>query len=186
MKPVFATEGLKALLNFPFRDAKAAQKTLIGSLLMFAQFIIPVLPGIVVMGYLSRVLRRVTEGDGQASMPEWDDWGGLFMDGVKVFAAIFVYSLPMILIVGFLYFMMFAPMVVLPLLDETGPEAVGLMMAVMILVELFMFLIIAFMMVVYAIYIVILPPIIAHTAAKNQFGAAFEIGRWWKIFRKIS
>ena len=183
MNSLFATERLKALLGFPFRDPKAGQKFLIGSLLIFAQYIIPILPGIIVMGYLSQVLRRVTRGSGEATMPEWDNWGELFMDGLRVFGAIFVYSLPMILIVSALYFFMFAPLVAIPFLAEGNGDMAGPAVIFMLVTQLFMFLVIAVMMVVYIVYIILLPPMIAHTAAKNEFGAAFQIGKWWKIFR---
>ena len=183
MNSLFATERLKALLGFPFRDPKAGQKFLIGSLLIFAQYIIPILPGIIVMGYLSQVLRRVTRGSGEATMPEWDNWGELFMDGLKVFGAIFVYSLPMILIVSVLYFLMFAPLAAVPFLAEGNSDMAGLAIVLVLIAQLFMFLMIAVMMVVYIVYIILLPPMQVHTAAKNEFGAAFQIGKWWKIFR---
>ncbi len=183
MNSLFATERLKALLGFPFRDPKAGQKFLIGSLLSFAQFIIPILPGIVILGYMSQVLRRVTQGSGEATMPEWDNWGELFMDGLKVFGAVFVYSLPMILIVSALYFFMFAPLIAIPFLAEANGDMAGPAAIFILITQLFMFLMISVMMVVYVIYIILLPPMMAHTAAKNEFGAAFQIGKWWKIFR---
>ena len=49
---------LKPLFAFPFRDNKWQNRFLIGVLIMFASFAIPILPGILLLGYRLRITRQ--------------------------------------------------------------------------------------------------------------------------------
>lgn len=100
-------------LRYPFRDWK--------KFLMFGlMFLIPFLVGFAVSsseyvwisiifmffvgffvnGYLFRILN--TSLDDLTELPEFDDWKEMFIDGVKVFSVVIVYSAPVILIIAFL------------------------------------------------------------------------------------
>jgi hypothetical protein len=50
-----------------------------------------IVPTFAVYGYLMRVLRRTMRGDG--TVPEFDDWEDLIVDGLKAFVVTFVYGL---------------------------------------------------------------------------------------------
>lgn len=65
---------------------------LVGGLLSF----VPVV-NFLVFGYLLRLSREVTRS-GRIVLPEWDDWGGLFIDGLK-FAVVWLayWLLPVLL-----------------------------------------------------------------------------------------
>ena len=67
--------NFKNLLEYPFKDKKSGSKILIGSLLIFSSIIIPILPLLVVLGYIMRIAKRIIDGDGELSMPDWDQWG---------------------------------------------------------------------------------------------------------------
>lgn len=74
-------------------------KLLIGGLLSF----IPVV-NVFAFGYLYRVSVAVRKS-GQPILPEWSDWGGLFMDGIKfavVWLAYWLLPLLLVLLLGFL------------------------------------------------------------------------------------
>ncbi len=51
-------------------------------------------------GYILRVYRGITPA------PEVDDWGTLFLDGLKVFVIGFVYIIPLVLIMGLIFFVL--------------------------------------------------------------------------------
>ncbi|NMA27083.1 MAG: DUF4013 domain-containing protein [Burkholderiales bacterium] len=53
------------------------------------------------MGYMVEALRRVARGD-EATLPEWDNYGGYFMDGLRVTVTYMVYALPLLLVIGVL------------------------------------------------------------------------------------
>lgn len=52
------------------------------------------IPTILLIGYQLAVTRRVMEGK-DLPLPEWDDWGKLFMDGLYMVVAILIYTLPL-------------------------------------------------------------------------------------------
>lgn len=74
----------------------AAAIVLVGSLL--GVLVIPaIIAGVLVSGYGVEITRRVIRGtlDG---LPEWDDWGALFKDGLMVLIIGLVYALPIIIV----------------------------------------------------------------------------------------
>ena len=81
MSQSFSSEDLKQLFAFPFQDPRWQNKFLIGSLVVFAGFIIPLIPFFFVYGYMAQIMRRIIVEKGEPFLPEWDDWGKLFVDG---------------------------------------------------------------------------------------------------------
>ncbi len=63
-------------------------KLVIGGLLLF----VPIFGWAVVAGYMIRTLRKVAAGDD--SLPEWTDWGGLFVTGLLVWVGGLIYEAP--------------------------------------------------------------------------------------------
>jgi hypothetical protein len=73
-------------------------KLLIGGVLMF----IPILGWACVAGYALRTMRAVS--DGEDFLPEWTDWGDLFIKGLLVWVVSVVFELP-----GFILSMLGSP-----------------------------------------------------------------------------
>jgi hypothetical protein len=72
-------------LTFIKDDPDWLRKLLFGSL---ASLLAMVLIGVPLLwGYSYRLVRRTAAGL-EPPMPEWDDWGGIFMDGLKVAAVL--------------------------------------------------------------------------------------------------
>ena len=84
---------LKRLLRFPFRDPRWQGKFVVGSALALAGSVIPIVPTLFVYGYFVRIMRQVLAGQAP-TLPQWDDWGDLFRDGLRAFAIGLVYFLP--------------------------------------------------------------------------------------------
>jgi len=51
--------NFKNLLAYPFKDQKSGTKILIGSLLIFSSAIIPILPALIVLGYIMQIAKRI-------------------------------------------------------------------------------------------------------------------------------
>ena len=86
-------------LTFVFDDARWVPKVLIGGLFVIASFF---LVGIFfIYGYIARLARNVIAGVPNP-LPEWDDLGRDFSEGVKLFFVGFVYAIPIVIIAGFL------------------------------------------------------------------------------------
>ena len=84
-------------IGFPIRDDNRIEKLLIGTLLtLFGGFLVPLLP---VYGYLLNVARSGMNGSEQ--LPEFTDWGSLFVDGLKGIGIVLIYQLPPLVITLF-------------------------------------------------------------------------------------
>jgi len=67
-------------------DTRSTQKIIIGGLLMF----IPIV-NFFALGYLSRYAAQVLR-TGSAKLPEWENWGRMFIGGIWFFLVILVYG----------------------------------------------------------------------------------------------
>jgi hypothetical protein len=69
----------------------------IGAVIVLFTGIIPIIPMIFLVGYGIRVGKNVVRGE-EHPLPDWDEWGELFMDGAVVSVATFVYALPIVVL----------------------------------------------------------------------------------------
>ena len=90
--------------SFVFEDEQWIAKILIGAaiLLLGVLFswvlLIPLVVALALLGgYSVEITRRVIHGNPDG-LPEWDDWGKLLADGLKVLVIGIVYALPIIII----------------------------------------------------------------------------------------
>lgn len=86
--------------TFPMEDREWVAKLAIGGGLILAGIITLVgwiftFP--VVFGYLVAMVRNVINGNPQP-LPKWENWGELWIEGVKMFVVGLVYSLPVIIL----------------------------------------------------------------------------------------
>jgi hypothetical protein len=91
-------------LTYLFDDDRWVVKLLIGTGLMIISFLI--IPIFFVQGYLVKIVRNMLDGL-ENPLPEWEDWGKLFMDGLYLTIAGFVYTAPvwLLMICGSLLFL---------------------------------------------------------------------------------
>jgi hypothetical protein len=142
-------------VKFPSTDVGWIKKILIGGILL----IIPII-NLIVGGYYIKTLRGSIEG--KPGLPEWDDWGDLFIKGL------------MAAIIGFIY--MLIPLIVLFVSIEgaltaaiaSGDFSAGSMSAI---VGGSMFSVILML-----IICLVLPMALSIYAKEDSIGAAFRIG----------
>ena len=80
--------------SFVFQDPKWVSKLAIGALMV----LIPIFGWLVFFGYTMQVARRIALTGTDLPLPEWDDFGALFVDGWRAFAVYVMWSLPLIVI----------------------------------------------------------------------------------------
>jgi hypothetical protein len=85
---------IEKALSYPFEDQHWAGKVGIGVLIS----IVPIL-NFAWLGYIIELMRQVIKGN-PLPMPDWNNLGKKFMDGLFLFLAGFVYALPVILLIG--------------------------------------------------------------------------------------
>ncbi len=150
--------------TFVFEDENWITNILIGAAilavgLLFSWLIIPIfLAFLVLNGYAVAIIRRVLNGQADG-LPQWDNWGGLLMDGLKMWVIGFVYALPIIIA----SFCMIVPAAALGDSSET---------AAAILMAIFGCLIILWSI----ILTIMLPAAIAFWVATDELSAAFRFG----------
>lgn len=178
MSQSFSTEDLSHLFTYPFKDPEWVKKFIIGGLITLAAYIIPVVPFVLIYGYMSKIMRAVIE-QGELTLPEWDDWGGLFTDGIKLFGIMFVVMIPIfvVMMTGFGLFFLSAGMAGAAA-DTTDAAAIFPAVGMMA-----MFCGFGVAMLLGLLISLIMPVMWAHVVATGEFGAAFRVAEWWAIFR---
>src|SRR5512137_2558397 len=78
--------------TFMFEDENWLKKVLIGGIVA----LIPIV-NFAAFGYIVQIIRNVRDGH-PLPLPEWDQFGAYFMDGLWIFLIILVYLIPVILL----------------------------------------------------------------------------------------
>ena len=142
-----------------FEDKRWVEKTGIGSLIM----IVPIL-NFAAIGYQVRVVRRVVSGSAP-EMPDWDDFLGLWREGLWIGLAGALYSLPFFIILGA------ASFAGLPLLVLLGRDSETAWIPLLLVCVAS-----ALLMISYGTVLGILGPAILGTyARKGTFAACFDV-----------
>jgi Protein of unknown function (DUF4013) len=125
--------------------------------------------GIFVAGYAMRIVRRAARGE-TYPLPEWDDLGGMFMEGLSAMGAYLAHILPIVLAVV----VVAVPAAILGGRHGDSSPAValliiplGLIAGIIVLAVLFYF-----------------PAAFTRMAVAERFGAAFEVGENWAFLRR--
>lgn len=175
--------NFKNLLVYPFKEKDSGKKILIGSLILFGSTIIPILPLLIVLGYIMRIAHRIIDGDGQLGLPEWDQWGNYLKDGFKWFVALLLYSLPLIILFSIGYFVYFLSFIGLAAFEEsTNPSLWTIVLPFFGMGVLFLTIFIGVILAL--VEFLFLPAGLLHVVHTGKFSSAFKIGEWWPILKK--
>ncbi len=191
--------AIKETFAFPFRDPQWKNKFLIGSGITFAGTILPILPWLAILGYGARIARRSAaesvarpaEAGGsegladqrENTLPEWNDWGDLFMDGLRQLGVSFLVSLPLMLVFGLMFGMYFFLQIVMIFgqLDAYSDPRVSLLLVF----GMFglSFLTMGLTLVLTPVTYLFIPAAAAHVAVTRRFGDFFRAGQWLRVLR---
>ena len=185
MSQTYTTNDLKELFAYPFQDPDWKKKFLIGSLIVIGGYIVPIVPFVIIYGYIAQIMRRIIVEKGEPFLPEWDDWGKLLTDGFKLLGAVFVYMLPIFVIFFTGYLIFFITIILSTTIGATeGSEAPSAIMALgPVIGGVGMFVLYGLAMLIALALGLVMPAIMGHVVATDDFGAAFHIREWWAIFR---
>ncbi|KAA9408977.1 DUF4013 domain-containing protein [Haloarcula hispanica] len=89
-------ESLEETLRYPMEDDDWTVTVLIGGVLSLLAFLL--VPGILVYGYLVQAVRE--RADGATEPPAFEDWGELFVGGLKAWVIGIVYMLVPLVVFG--------------------------------------------------------------------------------------
>lgn len=178
MKTQAAVSSLKPHFRYPLADPASRSRFLVGSALLLAGFLIPIVPALFALGYAMQVMRRTTEGE-PPTMHDWSDWGGMLREGFRFWVVSFVYLLPglvvMLVGVGVYFASVFGVAI-------GGNESDAAVMAVLLSLAT-MFISLAVGTVLMVAGSIPMPAVLAHVVAEDSLGAAFRFRRWWRVWR---
>lgn len=162
--------------TFMFEDPRWIQKFAIGIIvglvgMLLSPILIGFIPLVILLGYTVDVVRNVIDGK-SFPMPEWEDWGGFFVRGLKLIVSFFVWTLPIMVVM--------IPLVIgASLMDADGSgqsvsRSLGLLLAICA----------PCLMILWGLFVALISPAIyIRLAATGRLGATFEIGRLWALTR---
>ena len=177
------TQSIKAAFTYPFEDPNWKNKLLIGFGLNLAGFIIPLIPTFFFYGYVYRIMKRAISEDGQLALPEWEDWQELLINGLKLFGAALIFSIPS-MIAGFAsYIVYLVPLIGSFATMETGDYYQDFDSLLPFLGTLIGMAGFGISMVISLVTGAIFPAAAGHIVATDSFAGAFQFGSWWMIFR---
>jgi hypothetical protein len=160
-RPAVAGFDFARPFTFTFEDPRWVQKVLLGGLFCLASVFI--VGAFFLYGYLARLVRNVIAGVA-LPLPEWDDLGEYFSEGLRLFCVALVYTLP---IIG-LVFVFIVPSIVAQSVDNDVMRNIGGGMAACVWCVMFP------IGLALAIW---LPGAMMFAVVERRFGAAFEFAQ---------
>jgi hypothetical protein len=154
--------------TFVFEDPEWLQRILIGGLFYLAGFFI--IGWFFILGYVAKMVRNIIAGVARP-LPDWENLGDYFNEGLRLFGVCVVYVLPMIVLaVGMMF-----PAVLVDMIDNDAARAMGgLITGCMTCL---------FVPLVFAV-IFLMPASLLFVAVERRFGAAFEFKRIWPFIKQ--
>ncbi|NPV57290.1 MAG: DUF4013 domain-containing protein [Anaerolineae bacterium] len=191
MFPEFSFDAVKTALSMPFNDPKWATKLLILLGVNLLNFIIPIVPAIVMLGYIYAYIKNVLQQGEKAMLPEWNDFGRLLVDGLKYFGAMFVYALPAIILFtaafGFGIGGSSLGTIIGTNIANSNQNLQWLGNAIIAIFSIVGFGVMALFLAMFGLYLILMtaaqPVAVTHMVEHDQFKAAFRIREWWNIFK---
>ncbi len=152
-------------LAFVFEDPDWVRKILVGALFGLLSFL--AIGGFFIGGYVLRVLRRSAQGEA-APLPEWDDLGGMLVDGLRSTCIYLGYIVPLIGIPILVALSLGLAGILTGRAESTG-DAQELLLGLIILAAYGFFFLVSLALMIY------LPAAFTRFAVSNRFAAAFEV-----------
>lgn len=153
--------------TYVFDDPRWMQKILIGGLFYLAGFFI--IGWFFVLGYMARTARNIIS-DQPNPLPEWDDLGEYFNDGLRLVGVVLLYILPVVALV----ILLMVPPIVLSSVDNEaaqffGSTIAGCIWCVMVPLSLAI--------------VIFMPASLLFAAVERRTGAGFDFARIWPFIK---
>ncbi|HUR79532.1 MAG TPA: DUF4013 domain-containing protein [Thermoanaerobaculia bacterium] len=154
--------------TYVFDDPDWLNRILIGGLFYLAGFFI--VGWFFILGYVARLTRNIIAGL-ERPLPDWENLGDYFNEGLRLFGVTICYTLPVIIIAMAMVF----PSMLLEAMDNDGARAAGGILSGCLgcLIVPMVFAMIFFM-----------PASLLFAMVEQRFGAAFEFRRIWPFIKQ--
>jgi hypothetical protein len=147
--------------SYVFQDPDWIKKIGIGALIS----LIPIVGQIVVMGWMIEIIQRVIQND-PTPMPNWDDFGGKLIRGLKAWVVSLVYSIPIIILV-----------IPISIISALATNSNGSSQQTMGIIAMLISICAGLLIFVYSILMMlVMPASLAKLAITDNIGAALKFG----------
>lgn len=160
--------------SLPVTDPNWVTKLIIGAG-MASLFFLPFF-----WGYLHRINKRVVKENKGPQLPEWDDWNGLLIDGLKYMGAALVYTLPTLILILTGVFLLVSAVVGAAITAEVQSSDPGLLLGLLLAISPIGVIFVMLGSLISIPISILIPAGIVHMCAEDRFGAAFEFKVWFK------
>ena len=185
MSETMSVLSLKKLFRFPFQAPNWQSRFLVGTALILANYVIPIVPGIFVAGYALRIMRQTLAGQ-DPELPAWDDWGELAKDGLRAMLVNLVYFLPALLVFAVGMVVYFYGNLYLPIAASRSSDPDQIMAGLPAVLLGSMAILFVCMLVGTLLSLlgaIAMPAATAHFVAQGEVKAGFQVRQWWRILR---
>ncbi len=155
--------------SYAFEDSEWLKKVGIAAVVV----LIPIVGGIVLMGWALELMRRVIADD-PTPLPDWSDFGGFLSKGFKAFVVTLAYALPVILVVICGQVVMVGSTAAL---GDSNPDAAS---TVALIASICMG---CFALIFGILAGLLIPPALGNLASTGELGAAFRFGEVFGLLR---
>ncbi|MFC7071377.1 DUF4013 domain-containing protein [Halobaculum lipolyticum] len=152
---------LEDAIRYPLNNDDRLATLIIGGLLVIPGVFL-ILPIFILQGYLVRVLGSAAAGE--ESAPSFTDWGGLFVDGLKLLVVQIVYGLVLLVPFGALFFVVVGGSALVT--GDAGVAALGVVG----------FLVLGLFVLASLVVSYVVPAALTNMAVEGTLGAAFDVG----------
>ena len=159
--------------TFINEDENWVKKLGIGALISFIPFL-----NFAALGYQVQISRNVVQGE-ERPLPEWNNLGDLFLDGLRVMGAMFIYMLPMLFLYGLAVLLVFLSIDPTAAADYSGgpPPFPAEFFAFM---GLFLLCGLPYTLITWLLW----PMLSIQIARKNKWAACFDFRDMWQLIRQ--
>jgi len=162
-------------LSYPNEDKQWASKIGIGVLIS----IVPIL-NFAWLGYIIELIRQVIKGN-PLPMPDWNNLGKKFMDGLLLFLASLIYALPVILLIGVPLIIMIVPAILAGAGDSSTQTIASAIATAGTLVAMCLTCVVLLYVLALS---VLFPAIYVEYATKGTFASCFDFKNIFAQIRK--
>ena len=132
-------------------------------------------------------MKGIIDQELNPEIPAWNDWGTLFLDGLKLLGAVVIYLLPALLLTigGYALFMVLdiSMGISAATLAQSSPNAFPLAMIASIIGMIAGMAVMLLGIALGVVTVIILPPALGNMLAKGKWEAAFHFGEWGPVLK---
>ena len=159
---------------FISEDENWMRKLGIGALISFVPFL-----NFAALGYQVQISRNVVQGK-KRPLPEWNNLADLLLDGLRVIGAMFIYMLPMFLLYGLAFVLVFLSIDPAAINEYSGSGTPPIPTGFFAFMGLFLLCGMPYTLLAWLLW----PMLSIQVARKNKLAACFDFREMWQLIRQ--